>query len=350
MSLVTFSEVSRFYGRQDVLSSVTLSVEPGEHIGLVGRNGAGKTTLIRLILGEEQPDSGLVTRARGLKIGWLPQEIAAAPDATLLDTVLDTDPEFRQVEAQLLEVEEKLSLAGAKDSPFSESEVSELAERQGRLAAGALGITWGENFLRDLRPILPPLPDGSLEKAGALLKGVTGSGPLVGFCLRGLQPEKSWPLWKAAGLVRGLKRERDARIFVVGLSSDRILYETLSSLSGEFISDFTGKTTLRDMMALGTMADLFVSVDTGAAHLMSLSGCPLLCVYTASNPAMWAPFGERRRLLCYTWATRRYALPGSSPGSSQGSPQDSPLAPPLYESHPRVGPGEAMEAALSLLP
>jgi ATP-binding cassette subfamily F protein 3 len=168
MSLVTFSEVSRFYGRQDVLSSVTLSVEPGEHIGLVGRNGAGKTTLIRLILGEEQPDSGLVTRARGLKIGWLPQEIAAAPDATLLDTVLDTDPEFRRVEAQLREVEEKLSLAGAKDSPFSEGEVSELAERQGRL-------------LHDFERL------GGWEKEPAARKILSGLGFAESDCGRGLR-------------------------------------------------------------------------------------------------------------------------------------------------------------------
>ncbi|MDR2340579.1 MAG: ATP-binding cassette domain-containing protein [Deltaproteobacteria bacterium] len=133
MSLVTFSDVTRFHGRQDVLNSVTLAVEPGERIGLVGRNGAGKTTLIRIILGDEQPDKGIVTKAKGLRIGYLPQEILTQPGVALLDLVLDTDPEYRKVERELREVEEKLAGTGSPGHGMDQEGIMALAERQGRL-------------------------------------------------------------------------------------------------------------------------------------------------------------------------------------------------------------------------
>jgi ATP-binding cassette subfamily F protein 3 len=131
MSLITFSEVTRFYGRQDVLKGVTLSVEPGERIGLVGRNGAGKTTIIRLILEEERPDSGQVVRAKGLRIGYLPQEILTQPGKRLLELVLDTDPEYRRVEESLRKLERELGELSSRPRP--EAEVMEMVERQGAL-------------------------------------------------------------------------------------------------------------------------------------------------------------------------------------------------------------------------
>ncbi|MDR2353470.1 MAG: ATP-binding cassette domain-containing protein [Deltaproteobacteria bacterium] len=130
MSLVTFSSVTRFYGKQEVLNNVTFSLEPGEKVGLVGRNGAGKTTIIRLILEEEMPDKGLVTRNKGLKVGYLPQEILTQSEKTLLELVLDTDPEYSIVEKSLREVEQKL----ASLSPDSPKEISlALAEKHSNL-------------------------------------------------------------------------------------------------------------------------------------------------------------------------------------------------------------------------
>ncbi|MDR1110261.1 MAG: ABC-F family ATP-binding cassette domain-containing protein [Deltaproteobacteria bacterium] len=129
MSLVSFSDVTRFHNRQDVLRGVTLSIEPGERIGLVGRNGAGKTTIIRLIMGQEAPDGGQVSRAKGLRLGYLPQDIMAQADQALLGMVLDTDPEFRRVEGELREIEERL----AATAGLSQEEQTALADRHGHL-------------------------------------------------------------------------------------------------------------------------------------------------------------------------------------------------------------------------
>jgi ATP-binding cassette subfamily F protein 3 len=141
MALVSFSEVRRFYGRQDVLAGVTLTIGPGERTGLVGRNGAGKTTLLRLLLDLENPDSGSVTRAKGLRTGYLPQELPLRGGLTLLELVLDTAEEYRKVEAELALVSEEL----AKNRDAAPEELLELADRQGRLLGlfEALG-GWGK--------------------------------------------------------------------------------------------------------------------------------------------------------------------------------------------------------------
>ncbi|MDR0882670.1 MAG: ABC-F family ATP-binding cassette domain-containing protein [Candidatus Adiutrix sp.] len=131
MALVSFSDVSRFYGRQDVLAGVTLAINPGERVGLVGRNGAGKTTIIRLIMDRENPDSGRVTRAKDLRLGYLPQEMTNRRGLSLLELVMDTAEEFRRVEAELAGVNQELadqSAAGA-----GELELMELAQRHGHL-------------------------------------------------------------------------------------------------------------------------------------------------------------------------------------------------------------------------
>lgn len=131
MALISFSDVNRFYGRQDVLTGVTLSINAGERVGLVGRNGAGKTTIIRLIMEAESPDSGRVTRARGLRLGYLPQELMGRRGLSLLDLVMDTAEEFRRVEAELTEI--NAALAEKSGEKAGVEELMELAQRQGHL-------------------------------------------------------------------------------------------------------------------------------------------------------------------------------------------------------------------------
>ncbi len=72
--LLSASELTLAYGYQQLLVNATVAVEPGEKVGLVGRNGSGKTSLLKILSGDLPPDSGLVSRRRGLRIGTLPQE------------------------------------------------------------------------------------------------------------------------------------------------------------------------------------------------------------------------------------------------------------------------------------
>jgi ATP-binding cassette subfamily F protein uup len=71
--LVTLEAVGKAYGTSVVLDRVSLGVAAGERIGVVGRNGGGKTTLLRLLTGREEPDTGRVAAAGGLRVGYVDQ-------------------------------------------------------------------------------------------------------------------------------------------------------------------------------------------------------------------------------------------------------------------------------------
>jgi ATP-binding cassette subfamily F protein uup len=73
VNLVNLENVVKGYGQRVLLDGVSAGVAAGESIGLVGRNGAGKSTLLGLLAGAERPDTGRVTRSRGLRVGHLPQ-------------------------------------------------------------------------------------------------------------------------------------------------------------------------------------------------------------------------------------------------------------------------------------
>ena len=73
-ALLTANDLALAYGHQRLLEAVTLSVGPGEKVGLLGRNGCGKTSLLRILAGHQSADAGDLAPRRGLRIGYLPQE------------------------------------------------------------------------------------------------------------------------------------------------------------------------------------------------------------------------------------------------------------------------------------
>jgi ATP-binding cassette subfamily F protein uup len=85
--MLTANEIALAYGHQLLLESVTISVAPGEKLGLVGRNGCGKTSLLRILAGQQEADSGLVSRRRGMRIGYLPQEFELDTARTVRENI-----------------------------------------------------------------------------------------------------------------------------------------------------------------------------------------------------------------------------------------------------------------------
>lgn len=85
MSLLTVSNVYHAYGSRVVLDGATVSIEPGEKVGLVGRNGSGKTTLMRIINGNLAPDAGMCQVQRGARVGYLSQDPLFEADETVRD-------------------------------------------------------------------------------------------------------------------------------------------------------------------------------------------------------------------------------------------------------------------------
>jgi ATPase subunit of ABC transporter with duplicated ATPase domains len=86
--MITFSKISKQYGRQILFVDASFQLNPGEKVGLVGPNGAGKTTLFRMIAGEESPDDGTVSVARQVTIGYFRQDVEEMSGRSVLDEAI----------------------------------------------------------------------------------------------------------------------------------------------------------------------------------------------------------------------------------------------------------------------
>src|SRR5512140_1213160 len=86
--MISFSGISKQYGKQILFVDTSFQLNPGEKVGLVGPNGAGKTTLFRMIVGEEQPDEGEVTVPRKLTIGYFRQDVEEMSGRSVLDEAI----------------------------------------------------------------------------------------------------------------------------------------------------------------------------------------------------------------------------------------------------------------------
>ncbi|MBS1119812.1 MAG: transporter related protein [Deltaproteobacteria bacterium] len=135
MSLVVLDEVSLFFADRMIFDAVSLRLGHGDRVGLIGPNGSGKTTLLKVIAGDQEVDDGKVTRANGVRIGWLPQEISVASGRSLIDMILSSVPGRAELDARLAAAEAELEAAGdgagVDDDRMLElaADVAELHER-----------------------------------------------------------------------------------------------------------------------------------------------------------------------------------------------------------------------------
>lgn len=129
--LLSAEQISKNYGVCDLLDRVSLYLNPGDRIGVVGRNGAGKSTLLRILAGEEEPDAGTVQRAPNVRLEYLPQDPAYDAGNTVLEQVFaDLSPEARA----LAEYEAKTILTRLGFTGF-ERRMGELSGGERRRAA-----------------------------------------------------------------------------------------------------------------------------------------------------------------------------------------------------------------------
>ncbi|GHO49127.1 ribosomal protection-like ABC-F family protein [Ktedonospora formicarum] len=84
--VITLANVSKQFGENKLFQDITHTIQPEARILLTGPNGAGKTTLFKIIMGQEQPDSGQIQLAPGIRLGYLSQEAETLdPDKTVLE-------------------------------------------------------------------------------------------------------------------------------------------------------------------------------------------------------------------------------------------------------------------------
>jgi len=134
VSLVVLEDVTLFFADRMILDAVSLRLGHGDRVGLVGANGSGKTTVMRIVAGEQEIDDGAVTRARGIRVGWLPQDLVVEGGRSLLDFILSSVPGRQELDRELAAAEAELEAAhrdGAGDDDLLEgaARIAELHER-----------------------------------------------------------------------------------------------------------------------------------------------------------------------------------------------------------------------------
>ncbi len=172
MSLLSLHNIELAFGHVALLDRVSLHVERGERIGLIGRNGAGKSSLMSLIAGRQQPDDGGITRASGVTVALVEQEPHLPPEMTVLEAVTSGLPAAAHIVAY-----ERAAARVATD--HSDDAMNELADLQSALDADN---GWGaahrlervmSHFDLDREALVPSLSGGQAKRVALARAMVT---------------------------------------------------------------------------------------------------------------------------------------------------------------------------------
>ena len=110
--MIAISKLSKNYGKKTLFENISLNINAGEKIGLLGANGTGKSTLFAMILGETEPSAGEIRINKNIRIGHLPQEAGFHSQRTVLEELLEGDAEINRLNKEKEDLEKK----GSADS------------------------------------------------------------------------------------------------------------------------------------------------------------------------------------------------------------------------------------------
>ncbi len=128
MILMTVQGVSKSFGMKSVLKDISLTLQQGARMGLIGVNGSGKSTLFRLIAGQMEPDEGSISLMRGTRVGMLTQEADIQSDLTVREELSRVFEPVREMERRLRALEEEMAQKHA-----DEAELERLSREYARL-------------------------------------------------------------------------------------------------------------------------------------------------------------------------------------------------------------------------
>ncbi len=121
MSILTVTNLNHSYGGREILQNVNFRLLKGEHVGLVGPNGEGKSSFMNIVTGRLEPDEGKIEWAKRVRIGYLDQHAALAPDKTVREILQDAFAYLYDMEKEVTELYTRMGEA-------SEDELAALME------------------------------------------------------------------------------------------------------------------------------------------------------------------------------------------------------------------------------
>ena len=137
--MITLSHIQKQFGSRVIFRDSSFQIGARDRIGLIGPNGSGKTTLFRMVLGEESIDEGEIRIAKGVKIGYLPQEVIPFKRNSVLDEVLRSLSGIISLQDKMTILEQEL--ASVEDPLEQEKLAKEYGKLQERYTVlGGYGI------------------------------------------------------------------------------------------------------------------------------------------------------------------------------------------------------------------
>ena len=131
MSLIRLENITKLYDPDLILDDISVAIEHGDRLGLIGRNGTGKTTLIKILNGTLSNFKGKVVAAKGLRIGYLSQEPDLARDCTLRQEMLKVFEKRRALEDKMLLLAEEMETQESPQLLAAYARIQEQHERLG---------------------------------------------------------------------------------------------------------------------------------------------------------------------------------------------------------------------------
>lgn len=158
MNLVTLENIKKSYSEKMLLNNVTLSINDGDRIGVIGINGAGKSTLLKVVAGVDEFFEGSITKGRNIGIEYMSQNPKIKEDATVLEQMFTGETNNLKL---LHDYEEIVHRMGSEDSEELNNKLAELQEQidaknlwdiesEAKTILNKLGITDYEDIMKNL--------------------------------------------------------------------------------------------------------------------------------------------------------------------------------------------------------
>ena len=129
MAVIGASQLGLHYAEMEIFGDITLQVNEKARIGIVGPNGSGKTSLLRVLLGEQDYDSGTIFRPEQLRIGYVPQTAMQSGSGTLREQIIETFRHLIDLEEQMAESALEIQQTQGSGRKRAERRYSSLVDR-----------------------------------------------------------------------------------------------------------------------------------------------------------------------------------------------------------------------------
>lgn len=167
MTILSCNNISKSFGITPILDHISFCVEKGDRLGIIGVNGSGKSTLLQIIKGSLESDTGEIHIAKHIRMGFLEQEVVAAPSQTLYGYCEEIFSPLLIIEKKLRQLEQQMATQYDQKIQKEYTHLQETFERQNGygIQSQIKGVLSGLGF-SDVKKPLSVLSGGERAKAG----------------------------------------------------------------------------------------------------------------------------------------------------------------------------------------